>query len=177
MNNYVTVALAFTDQHARSGGAAPPNLVAAAIFHARRDSTAHWTFSLTTGSASTPVDEAEAMTTFADALPWPSVLIARSPQTSIYAPLLLAAEAAPEPLRFHVVSRMARAFGGIIVDLDAGGSTKRRSTGSQNPEVLRNVARREVVDNWFEFLQRARGDNAEAAQVATNAWLVDGGGR
>ncbi len=72
---------------------------------------------------------------------------------------------------------MARAFGGIIVDLDAGGPTTRRSTGSQNPEVLSNVVRREVVDNWFEFLRRARGDNAEAAKAATNVWLANGGGR
>lgn len=177
MNSFLTLAVATSDQHARSDPAAMPRLLAFAMLHAQRDGTAEWTFSLTSGSASTPDEEIMAMTALADALPWPSVLIARSPQTKIYAPLVRIAQDAPEPLSFHLASRVGRVFGSSIVDLDADRTARRRSTGSQNPGVLRNVMRCEVVDDWFEFLRRARGINAEAAKAATNAWLANGGGR
>lgn len=177
MNSFLTLAVATSDRQTRSDPAAMPALLAFAMLYAQREDTAAWTFSLTSGSAATPAEEILAMTALADALPWPSVLIARSPQTRIYAPLIRIAESAPEPLRFHLAGRVGRVFSSSIVDLDADCMAKRRSTGSQNTGVLRNVLRCEVIDNWFEFLRRARGDNAEAAKAATSAWLANGGGR
>lgn len=177
MNSFLTLAVATSDQQPRSDPAAMPALLAFAMLHAQREVTAAWTFSLTAGSASTPAEAILAMTALADALPWPSVLIARSPEARIYAPLIRIAQDAPEPLNFHLAARVGRVFGSSIVDLDADLTAKRRSTGSQNPDVLRNVMRCEVIDDWFEFLRRARGDNAEAARAATNAWLATGGGR
>lgn len=177
MNSFLTFAVATSDRQTRSDPAAMPALLAFAMLYAQREDTAAWTFSLTSGSASTPAEEIAAMTALADALPWPSVLIARSPQTRIYAPLVRIAQDAPEPLNFHLAGRVGRVFGSSIVDLDADRTAKRRSTGSRNPGVLRNVMRCEVIDDWFEFLRRARGENAEAARAATNMWLANGGGR
>lgn len=177
MNSFLVIAVATNDQHVHSDPATTPALLAFAMLHARRDVTPAWTFSMTFGSASTLAEEIVLMTTLADALPLPSVLIARSPETRIYAPLLRVAKTASEPVNFYLASRLGRAFSASVVDLDAEGPAKRRPTGSQNPDVLRHVVRCEVVDGWFEFLRRARGDNAEAAKAATNAWLANGGGR
>lgn len=176
MNSFLVLAVTTNDQHARFDPATTPALLAFAMLNAQRDDTLTWTFSLTCGAASTPAEETVAMTTLADALPLPSVLIARSPEIRIHAPLLRVAETAPEPLKFYLASRVGRAFGASVVDLDAEGTAKRRPIGSQKPDVLRNVLRCEVIDGWFEFLRRARGDNAEAARAATSIWLanVDG---
>lgn len=173
MNSFVTLATAINDK-LRADIVLDPALVAFAMFHAKRDDLGTWTFSLVSGSASTFDEELTAMTALADTLPWPTVLIGRSPETRIYQPMMHVVDLAPAPLKFHLAGRVARAFGGLIVDLDAGRSTKPRLTESREPDVLRDVLRCEVVDDWFEFLRGADGLNIEAAKAATGAWLAKG---
>lgn len=170
MNSFVTLATAI-NQHPRP--ACDPALIAFAIFHAKRDDLGLWTFALTSGSASTIDEEIVAMTVLADTLPWPTVLIARSPQAAIYRPLMQVADLAPAPLNFHLAGRVARAFGAIVVDLDAGIPSPPRSIGGRHPDALGDVLRCEVIDDWLAFLRGAGGQGQviEAAKAATGAWL------
>ena len=172
MNSFVTLATAI-NQHPRPDIAREPALIAFAMFHAKRDDRGLWTFSLTSGSASSVEEEIAAITVLADTLPWPTVLIARSPQTSIYRPLMHVAELAPAPLKFHLAGRVARAFGAIVVDLDAGIHALPRSVGARDPDALGDVLRCEVIDDWFAFLRGAgiQSPGIEAAKAATGAWL------
>ncbi len=172
MNSFVTLATAI-NRHPRP--ACDPALIAFAMFHSKRDSLGLWTFALTSGSASTIDEEIVAMTVLADTLPWPTVLIARSPQTAIYQPLMHVADLAPAPLKFHLAGRVARAFGAIVVDLDAGIPAPPRSIGARDPDTLRDVLRCEVIDDWLAFLRGAGGQNTEAVKAATGAWLAKRG--
>lgn len=175
MNSFVTLVTAINEE-LRPDTACEPALIAFAMFHAKRDNLGLWTFSLTSGSASTVGEEIVAMTMLADTLPWPTVLIARSPQTMIYRPLMYVADLAPAPLKYHLAGRVARAFGAIVVDLDGGIPAKPRSPERRHPSLLRDVLRCEVVDDWFAFLRGAGGQNIEAAKAATGAWLAKGDG-
>jgi len=171
MNSFVTLATAINDQP-HPNIVLEPALVAFAMLHAKRDNHGVWAFSLTSGSASTFDEEIDAMSLLADTLPWPMVLIGRSPETKIYQPLMHVVDLAPAPLKCHFAGRIARAFGGPIVDLDAGRSAKPRPTGGREPDVLRDVLRCEVLDDWLEFLRGAGGKNTDAAKAATGAWLI-----
>lgn len=170
MNSFVTLAMAINER-SRTDTACEPALVAFAMFHAKRDDIGRWSFSITSGSAATVDEEIDAMTVLADALPWPTVLIARSPQTAIYHPLMHVVDLAPAHLKFHLAGRVARAFGAVVVDLDAGAPAPPRALGSRDPDVLRDALQCDVIDDWYAFLRGAGGQNIEAAKAATGAWL------
>lgn len=174
--NFLTISVALA-RHPDPLSARPPRLLAYAFLNAeRRDET--WRFRIRADAALTASGYPALLTSLADTLPHPQVLVARRPHIDVYDPLVEIAAAVPDAaLRHHLAMRVARAFTSSVVDLDDLAALKRRRTGSRDPLTLLDALKSEVVDDWLHFLKRANGGDATGAIAATEAWLRARGGR